>query len=876
MPSTYSPNLGIELIESGEQSGTWGTTTNTNWRMVDQAIGGQTEVTVTSSNQTDGTAYALVTTDGSLSDGRNQFVSVVDDTTPTGNCYLQLTPTDSERVMWIKNDLTLYGLIVFQTYDGGSGAYTIPYGKTVLLRFNGDSGSPAVENAFERIKAETSLNVGDMTVGPSSITCSTGNISFGNENLLTSGTLGCGAFTSTGIDDNAPDIRLRVENGATHWGQGTAFSGYALCRGITSGSLTVSGGEDGSDGANILLNGSTASPVNDMRIRVGLSTAMHYDDSEGKFDFQANDIATTGFITGDGSGLSNLPIPSGILLADGTVPLTASWDMGGFGVTNVGTIGTSGAITTTAAITGGSVVADNITIDAATITSDTGAISFGDDNLSTTGSVTGGSLSTTGSVTGGSLVADNITIDAATITSDTGAISFVDDNLTTTGSVTAGQVVADNITIDAATITSDTGAISFGDENLTTTGSITGGSVVADNVTINAATITSDTGAISFGDENLTTTGNINSSAVTGTAFTGNYVRMGDSNPVVLAHATASTISRQNDTGLVVVDGGSSGSAGANISLYGPSHANASNMYFTSGATPTLRYTSSTGIWNFQQTHVEVSGDIIMAEKADHSTTPGAGHGYLWTKNTSPTTLIYTDDAGTDWTLNTTDAGGDLKADGSVPMTSSWAMGGFGISNVGTIGGTDITASSTIASPVINNTVDDASLQIRSGLLEDDGPQLTFYPSGYAVSNSNDWAFTIDGNPVLAWDNSLSSLSLNNSNIIGAGDVYCKKLQYLSSTRVVTGTTDTLLYSDQGGVVIYTNSSPIAVTLPDTLDLNWHTTIIQTTASGVPTVTRSGTDTINGGSSGVAPSGQWKGMYLNQYAAGEFLALIYS
>ena len=33
--------------------------------------------------------------------------------------------------------------------------------------------------------------------------------------------------------------------------------------------------------------------------------------------------------------------------------------------------------------------------------------------------------------------------------------------------------------------------------------------------------------------------------------------------------------------------------------------------------------------------------DIVMSENADHSSTPAAGFGYLWTKNTAPTTLIY-------------------------------------------------------------------------------------------------------------------------------------------------------------------------------------------------------------------------------------------
>jgi hypothetical protein len=45
------------------------------------------------------------------------------------------------------------------------------------------------------------------------------------------------------------------------------------------------------------------------------------------------------------------------------------------------------------------------------------------------------------------------------------------------------------------------------------------------------------------------------------------------------------------------------------------------------------------------------SGEFVFTERADHVSTPGAGFGYLWVKNTVPSTLIYTDDAGTDFTL---------------------------------------------------------------------------------------------------------------------------------------------------------------------------------------------------------------------------------
>ena len=47
MASTYTDNSGIELIGVGEQSGTWGTTTNNNLEIIDKALNGVTDVAVT-------------------------------------------------------------------------------------------------------------------------------------------------------------------------------------------------------------------------------------------------------------------------------------------------------------------------------------------------------------------------------------------------------------------------------------------------------------------------------------------------------------------------------------------------------------------------------------------------------------------------------------------------------------------------------------------------------------------------------------------------------------------------------------------------------------------------------------------------------------
>ena len=73
MASTYSTNLKIELIGTGDQSGTWGATTNTNLgTLLEQAIVGYATQAVTDS----GVATVLTIPDGSSSTGRNYVIAL--------------------------------------------------------------------------------------------------------------------------------------------------------------------------------------------------------------------------------------------------------------------------------------------------------------------------------------------------------------------------------------------------------------------------------------------------------------------------------------------------------------------------------------------------------------------------------------------------------------------------------------------------------------------------------------------------------------------------------------------------------------------------------------------------------------------------------
>jgi hypothetical protein len=71
MASTYSDRLRLELIGTGEQSGTWGATTNTNLgTLLDQAIAGMASITMTDAN------YTLSNLNGSSDEARRIILKV--------------------------------------------------------------------------------------------------------------------------------------------------------------------------------------------------------------------------------------------------------------------------------------------------------------------------------------------------------------------------------------------------------------------------------------------------------------------------------------------------------------------------------------------------------------------------------------------------------------------------------------------------------------------------------------------------------------------------------------------------------------------------------------------------------------------------------
>lgn len=132
MPSTYSPDLRIELIANGEQSGTWGATTNTNLgTLIEDSISGLASILVTSANQ------ALTALNGAVDQARNAAIDLT--TSTTANFAVYVPPVTK---LYVVRNSSAYTATVYcstvlgNTTAGGTGV-AIPAGKSVLLRADG-------------------------------------------------------------------------------------------------------------------------------------------------------------------------------------------------------------------------------------------------------------------------------------------------------------------------------------------------------------------------------------------------------------------------------------------------------------------------------------------------------------------------------------------------------------------------------------------------------------------------------------------------------------------------------------------------------------------------------------------------------------------
>ena len=125
MASTYTTNLKLEKVATGEKAGLWGTVTNTNLEILEQASSGYLAVDVASADVT------LTLNDGATSNGKNLFFKLTG--TLAGNRNF-IMPTSAERIFIVKDSTTRSSSNYTLTVKTASGTgYVMPVGATALV-----------------------------------------------------------------------------------------------------------------------------------------------------------------------------------------------------------------------------------------------------------------------------------------------------------------------------------------------------------------------------------------------------------------------------------------------------------------------------------------------------------------------------------------------------------------------------------------------------------------------------------------------------------------------------------------------------------------------------------------------------------------------
>lgn len=156
MPSTYTTNNGIELPATGEQSGTWGDTVNTNMSIVDRLVTGVGTITLS------GTTHTLTTTSGTLSDG--MYRVLVFSGSPSGTNTVTISPNTQQKYYIVKNSS---GQSVVLT-QGSGGNVTVANGDVKIVYANGGGASAAVVDLTADL-AMSSVNITGGTIDGSVI-----------------------------------------------------------------------------------------------------------------------------------------------------------------------------------------------------------------------------------------------------------------------------------------------------------------------------------------------------------------------------------------------------------------------------------------------------------------------------------------------------------------------------------------------------------------------------------------------------------------------------------------------------------------------------------------------------------------------------------
>jgi len=218
MSSTFSPDLRLELIAPGEQSGVWGNTTNNNiGTLLEQAIAGLVSVTTVASSQ------ALTAFNGASDQSRYAAVAL---NTSIGAPFNVYVPPVPKLYVFINNSAyaaSIYASTVTGNVTPAGAGYSLPAGTTAFVRCDGTS----VVDCISHLSGSLTLDGGIAVSGTA-----TGTTPSSGDNSTKFATT---AFVNTALSGGFPSGGIIMWSGSI----ASIPSGWYLCNGQTVGSFVT-------------------------------------------------------------------------------------------------------------------------------------------------------------------------------------------------------------------------------------------------------------------------------------------------------------------------------------------------------------------------------------------------------------------------------------------------------------------------------------------------------------------------------------------------------------------------------------------------------------------------------------------------------------
>ena len=215
MPSSYSTDLKLELMVTGENANTWGDKTNSNWNLIQQAVAGYQSIALTSTTTT------LAMTNATISNARNMVLEFTG--TLTGNSTVQL-PAGIEKMYFVKDSTTHSGYTLTFKVASGTG-FNLTSGKIYGAYSDGTNmssidlsnlgGTMTIDQVLTYGSTTAqSLTVGNLTA-TNAISSNTLITTTATATTLTGTTISCVTLTGATNNDSKGNLRNVPLNVAT-------------------------------------------------------------------------------------------------------------------------------------------------------------------------------------------------------------------------------------------------------------------------------------------------------------------------------------------------------------------------------------------------------------------------------------------------------------------------------------------------------------------------------------------------------------------------------------------------------------------------------------------------------------------------------------